>query len=46
MIIITGLIIAIMDNGYIAVSSIAAPVCASHIRKCRKVPLQRSLKTH
>ena len=39
----TGLIIAIMDNGFLAVSSIAAPICVSHIRMCRKVPLLRSL---
>ena len=39
MIIMTGLIIAIKDNGFLAVSSIAAPICVLHFRVCRKVPL-------
>ena len=39
MIIMTGLIIAIKDNGFLALSSIAAPIYVLHIRMCRKVPL-------
>ena len=35
----TGLIIAIKDNGFLAVSSLAAPICVLHIRMCHKVPL-------
>ena len=31
------------DNGFLAVSSVAAPICESHIRMCRKVPLLCSL---
>ena len=34
-----GLIIAIKDNGFLALISIAAPICVSDIRMCRKVPL-------
>ena len=41
MIIMTGLIITIKDNGFLALSSIAAPIYVLHIRMCRKVPLQR-----
>ena len=41
MIIMTGLIIAIKDNGFLALSSIAAPINVLHIRMCRKVPLLR-----
>ena len=41
MIIMTGLIIAIKDNGFLALSSIAAPIYELHMRKCRKVPLLR-----
>ena len=37
----TGAIIAIKHNGYLAVSSAAAPICVLHIRMCRKVPLVR-----
>ena len=43
MIIITGLIIAIKDNGCLALSSIAAPIYVLHIRMCRKVPLTHLL---
>ena len=39
MIIMTGLIIAIKDNGFLALSSIAAPIYVLHIRMCPKVPL-------
>ena len=35
----TGLIIAIKDNGFLALISIAAPIYVSDIRMCRKVPL-------
>ena len=35
----TGLIIAIKDNGCLALISIAAPIYVSDIRMCRKVPL-------
>ena len=35
----TGMIIAIKDNGFLAVSSLAAPICVLHISMCRKVPL-------
>ena len=41
MIIMTELIIAIKDNGFLALSSIAAPICVLHIRMCLKVPLLR-----
>ena len=41
MIFMTGLIIAIKDNGFLALSSIAAPIYVLHIRMCRKVPLLR-----
>ena len=39
----TGLIIAIKDNGLLAESSlhVAAPICVLHVRMCRKVPLVR-----
>ena len=40
-IIMTGLIIAIKDNGFLALLSIAAPIFVLHIRMCRKVPLLR-----
>ena len=43
MTIMTGLIIAIKDNGFLALISIAAPICVSDIRMCRKVPLQLRL---
>ena len=39
MIIMTGLIIAIKDNGFLSLSSIAAPIYVLHIRKYNKVPL-------
>ena len=38
----TGLIIAIKDNGLLALVSIAAPICVSDTRMCRKVPLQHT----
>ena len=41
MIIMTGLIIAIKDNGFLALSSMAVPIYVLHIRMCRKVPLLR-----
>ena len=41
MIIMTGVITAIKDNGFLAVSRAAAPICVLHIRICRKVPLVR-----
>ena len=41
MIILTGLIIAIKDNGFLILSSIAAPINVLHIRISRKVPLLR-----
>ena len=41
MIIMTGLIIAIKDNGFLALSSIAAPIFVLHIRMRRKGPLLR-----
>ena len=44
MTIVTGLIIAIKDNGFLALISIAAPIYVSDIRMCRKVPLHT--KTH
>ena len=34
-----GLIIAVKDNGFLAHSSIAAPINVLHICVCRKVPL-------
>ena len=37
MTIMTGLIIAIKDNGFLALISIAAPIYVSDIRMCRKV---------
>ena len=42
MTIMTGLIIAIKDNGFLALISIAAPIYVSDIRMCRKVPLQHA----
>ena len=45
MTIMTGLIIAIKDNGFLALISIAAPIYVSDIRMCRKVPLQQHTKT-
>ena len=39
MTIMTGLIIAIKDKGFLALISIAAPICVSDIHMCRKVPL-------
>ena len=39
MIFMTGLIIANKDNGFLALSSIAAPIYALHISMCLKVPL-------
>ena len=45
MTIMTGLIIAIKDNGFLALISIAAPIYVSDIRMCRKVPLQHHTKT-
>ena len=39
MMIMTGLIIAIKDNGFLAVSSLAAPISVLPIRMCRNVPL-------
>ena len=42
MTVMTGLIIAIKDNGFLALISIAAPICVSDIRMCRKVPLQHT----
>ena len=39
MIIMTGLIFAIKDNGFLAPSSIAAPIYVLHICMGRKVPL-------
>ena len=45
MTIMTGLIIAIKDNGFLALISIAAPIYVSDIRMCRKVPLLHT-KTH
>ena len=41
----TGLIIAIKDNGFLTLPSIAAPIYESYIRMCRKVPLLRYM-TH
>ena len=43
MIIMTGLIIVIKDNGFLAVSSLAVPICVLHIRMCRKASLYRSI---
>ena len=45
MIIMTGLIIAIKDTGFLALSSIAEPIFVLHIHMCRKVPLLHSM-TH
>ena len=39
--IMAGLVIAFKDNGFLALSSIAAPIYVLHIRMCRKVPLLR-----
>ena len=42
MIIMTGLIIAIKDNGFLTQSGIAVPIYVKlHIGMCRKVPLLR-----
>ena len=41
MIIMTGRIIAIKDNGFLAVPSLAALICVLHIGMCRKVSLVR-----
>ena len=41
MLIMTGLIVEIKDNGFLAVSSIAAPIYVLHICMCHKVPLLR-----
>ena len=41
MIIMTGLITAIKDNGFLALSSMAVPIYVLHICMCRKVPLLR-----
>ena len=41
MIIRTGLIIAVKDNGFLALSSIAALIYVLHIRMCHEVPLLR-----
>ena len=41
MIIMTGLIIAIKDNGFLALSSRAVPIYVLHIPMCRKGPLLR-----
>ena len=41
MIFMTGLIIAIKNNGFLALSSIAVPIYVLRIRMCRKVPLLR-----
>ena len=35
----TGLIIAVKDNGFLALISIAAPIYVSDIRMCGKMPL-------
>ena len=40
-IIMTGLIIAIKNNGFLAVSKIAAPIWVLHTCMCRKVSLPR-----
>ena len=45
MTIMTGLITAIKDNGFLALISIAAPIYVSDIRMCRKEPLQQHTKT-
>ena len=37
----TGLIIAIKEYGFLALSSIAAPIYVLHICMCRKMPLLR-----
>ena len=42
MTIMTGLIIAIKDNGFLALISKAAPIYVSDIRMCRKMPLQHT----
>ena len=41
MIFMTGLIITIKDNDFLALSSIAAPIYVLHICMGRKVPLLR-----
>ena len=42
MTIMTGLMIAIKDNGFLALISIAAPIYVSDIPMCRKVLLQHT----
>ena len=42
MTIMTGLIIAIKDNGFLALIGIAAPIYVSDIPMCRKVLLQHT----
>ena len=42
MTIMTGLIITIKDDGFLALISIGAPIYVSDIRMCRKVPLQHT----
>ena len=44
MTIMTGLIIAIKDNGFLDLISIAAPTYVSDIRMCRKLPLLHTLR--
>ena len=44
MTVMTGLIIAIKDNGFLALISVAAPIYVSDIRMSRKVPLQHTLR--
>ena len=44
MTIMTGLIIAIKDYGFLALMSIAAPIYVSDIPVCRKVPLPHTLR--
>ena len=42
MTIMTGLFVAIKDNGFLDLISITAPIYVSDIRMCRKVPLQHT----
>ena len=42
MTIMTGLFIAIKNNGFLDLISIAAPIYVSDIRMCRKVPRQHT----
>ena len=44
MTIMTGLFIAIKNNGFLDLISIAAPIYVSDIRMCLKVPLQHTLR--